>query len=152
VRGSLIGLAPLVCGSVLVALIGAHLHLDLLGKTLVSGQWDSAWAAIEQSFCTPDFWLWTYLLFAIANRMLPSPTDRQPWKPILIFLTLLSAALIVSGLRLNLNSDAQNVILDVIGFLLFAFSLTVVVDLIVVLALTILENVVVLIRQERVSY
>ena len=96
-RSSLIGLAPLVVGSVLSALIGAHLHLDQIGSGLAVGQWQIVWQGLGQSVALPDFWLWIYLLFAIANRMLPSPADRQAWTPVIVFLALASATIIASG-------------------------------------------------------
>ena len=31
----------------------------------------------------PDAWLWLYLLFSIANAMMPSPSDRETWPPVI---------------------------------------------------------------------
>jgi hypothetical protein len=152
VRSSLIGLAPLVSGSLLVALIGAHLQLDALGNALARGHWELVWEAMFQSLGLPDFWLWLYLLFAIANRMLPSPADREPWKPIIIFLTLLSILVISAGWRPHVTPEARNTILDVAGFLLYAFTLTVAIDVVVALFLGLIESIAVIIRQERVPY
>ena len=152
VRSSLIGLAPLVSGSLLVALIGAHLQLAALGSSVARGNWELVWEALLQSLILPDFWLWLYLLFAIANRMLPSPADREPWKPIIIFLTLLSIIVISAGWRLRVTPEARNTILDVADFLLYAFTLTVVIDVIVALFLGLIESIAVIIRQERVQY
>lgn len=152
VRSSLIGLAPLVSGSLLVALIGARLQLDALGNALATGQWELVWEALVQSVSLPDFWLWLYLLFAIANRMLPSPADREPWKPIIIFLTILSVFVISAGWTPRVTAEARNTILDVVGFLLYAFTLTVAIDVVVALFLVLVESIAVIIRQERVPY
>jgi hypothetical protein len=152
VRSSLIGLAPLISGSVLVAFIGARLQLNSLGDALASGNWELVWEALIQSVSLSDFWLWLYLLFAIANRMLPSPADREPWKPIIIFLTLLSIFVISAGWTPRITPEAGNTILDVAGFLLYAFTLTVAIDVAVALFLGLIERIAVIIRQERVSY
>jgi hypothetical protein len=152
VRSSLIGLAPLVSGSLLVAFIGARLQLDALGNALASGHWELVWEALLQSVSLPDFWLWLYLLFAIANRMLPSPADREPWKPIIIFLTLLSIFVISAGWTPRVTPEARNTILDVVGFLLYAFTLTVAIDVAVTLFLGLVESIAVIVRQERVPY
>jgi hypothetical protein len=136
----------------LVVLIGAHLRLDSLADVLTTGQWDTGWAALSQSIGLPDFWLWVYLIFAIANRMLPSPADREAWKPMALFLACLTAIAIAAGWTPRLGSDAQGVIRNIVGFLLYAFTLTVAIDLIMALAIAILEAFVGLIRRQRVSY
>jgi len=151
-RSSLIGLAPLISGSLLVALIGAHLQLDALGAAVASGRWDPVWEALVRSISLPDFWLWLYLLFATANRMLPSPADREPWKPVIIFLTLLSVVVISAGWTLRITPEARTTILDVVGFLLYAFTLTVAIDVIMALFLALAESIAAIIRQERVPY
>jgi hypothetical protein len=151
-RSSLIGLAPLVSGSLMVALIGAHLKLDALGGAVASGRWDLVWEASVRSVSLPDFWLWLYLLFAIANRMLPSPADREPWKPVIIFLTFLSVIVISAGWTVRISPEARTTILDVVGFLLYAFTLTVAIDVVVALFLALAESIAVAIRQERVPY
>jgi hypothetical protein len=152
VRSSLIGLAPLISGSTLVVLIGAHLQLDTLGDALAGGQWGPVWEALVRSVSLPDFWLWIYLLFAIANRMLPSPADREPWKPVIVFLVLLSTAIVGVGWTPRLAPETRDAILDVVGFMLYAFTLTVAIDLVVALLIAVAENIAVLLRRQRVSY
>jgi hypothetical protein len=152
VRSSLIGLAPLIAGSILVAFIGAHLQLDSLGDALFTGQWERVWDALALSINLPDFWLWVYLLFAVANRMLPSPADREPWKPVLVFLALLVAAVVAAGWTPRITPGVSNTLLNVIDFLLYAFTLTVAIDALVALFIIFVEAVAVVVRRERVSY
>jgi hypothetical protein len=151
-RSSLIGLAPLVTGSLLSALIGAHLELNTLGSALSSGEWQVVWLRVGQSATLPDFWLWVYLLFAIANRMLPSPSDRQAWLPVIIFLALTSAMTVVSGWSPDISPDASTMLRDVVGFLLYAFALIVAVDILVALVVAVLEIITGLIRRQRIEY
>jgi hypothetical protein len=136
----------------LVVLIGAHLQLDSLADVLTAGQWETGWAALSQSIRLPDFWLWVYLIFAIANRMLPSPADREAWKPMALFLACLTAIAIAAGWTPRLGLEAQGVIQNIVGFLLYAFTLTVAIDLIMALVIAISEAFVGVIRRQRVSY
>lgn len=152
VRSSLIGLAPLISGSLLVVLIGAHLELGRLGDALASGRWELVGEALARSIKLPDFWVWIYLLFAIANRMLPSPADREPWKPVITFLVLLSVVIVGSGWTPRLTPDTRNAILDVVGFLLYAFTLTVAIDVVVALLIALIESIAVIVRRQRVPY
>jgi len=151
-RSSLIGLAPLVSGSLLVAAIGAHLQLDALGSTLVGGNWELAAQALSRSTSLADFWVWLYLLFAIANRMLPSPADREPWKPVIIFLALLGLVVVGAGWTPQLSPDIRDAILNLVGFLLYAFALTVAIDLLVGLLIGLVEGLAVLVLRRRVPY
>ena len=151
-RSSLIGLAPLVVGSILSALIGAHLHLDQMGSALAVGQPQIVWQSLGQSVTLPDFWLWIYLLFAIANRMLPSPADRQAWTPVIVFLALASATIIASGWTPQIDPGAHTVLRDVVGFLLYAFTLIVAVDVLVALVVAVAEVLTGLVRGQRIAY
>jgi len=151
-RSSLIGLAPLISGSLLVAAIGAHLQLDTLGSSLVGGNWELAAQDLSHSMALADFWLWLYLLFAIANRMLPSPADREPWKPVIVFLALLGLIIVGAGQTPQLSSDTRDTILNLVGFLLYAFALTLAIDLLVALLIGLVEGLAVLVLRRRVPY
>jgi hypothetical protein len=151
-RSSLIGLAPLVSGSLLVTLIGARLQLDALGSALASGSWEPVWEALVHSVSLPDFWLWFYLLFAVANRMLPSSADREPWKPVITFLVLVSVVIVGAGWTPRLSPETRDTVLNVVRFLLYAFTLTLAIDILVVLLIALVENIVVAVRRRRVPY
>ncbi len=151
-RSSLIGLAPLVSGSLLVTLIGARLQLDALGSALASGSWEPVWEALVHSVSLPDFWLWFYLLFAVANRMLPSSADREPWKPVITFLVLVSVVIVGAGWTPRLSPETRDTVLNVVRFLLYAFTLTLAIDVLVVLLIALVENIAVAVRRRRVPY
>jgi hypothetical protein len=151
-RNSLIGLAPLISGSLLVTAIGAHLQLDALGSALLGGNWELAAQVLSRSTSLADFWVWLYLLFAIANRMLPSPADREPWKPVLIFLALLGLVIVGAGWTPQLSPDVRDAILNLVGFLLYAFALTLGIDLLMALLLGLTESLAALVLRRRVPY
>jgi len=79
-RDSLIGLAPIVFGSLFVAWVAVdRLHLLVMWDTLRGGQWNLFWLGTQTLFQTPDFWLWFYLAFTVSSSMMPSAADRNSW-------------------------------------------------------------------------
>jgi hypothetical protein len=97
-RDSLIGLAPLILGGVFVAYAGL-VQLDL---NALWGEWsESGPAAFLQAaggiYHQPDFWLWFYLIFAVSSTMLPSPSDRRAWLPLLLVIGLLVVLSALAG-------------------------------------------------------
>ena len=60
--------------------------------------------------------------------------------------------MISTGWTPRVTPEARNTILDVVGFLLYAFTLTVAIDVAVALFLGLVESIAVIIRQERVPY
>jgi len=79
-RSSLIGVAPLVTGTLACLLLaGEVLGLAPAGERLVLGDWSGGLAALGQSIARPDALVWLYLCFAISNTMLPSASDRRAW-------------------------------------------------------------------------
>jgi hypothetical protein len=83
VRDALIGAAPLVTASLIIAYLGAY-RLGLSGVAALAsrGDWEMARNAITALPNQPDFWLWFYIAFSISSTMLPSASDRRAWLPI----------------------------------------------------------------------
>ncbi len=99
IRESLVGAAPLITGSIVLLLIANYLFgLPEAQETLSSGQVQAFLGLIWQSLHTPDFWLWLYLAFAVANAMMPSPADRRAWPAFAIIVALAVTALLLLGL------------------------------------------------------
>jgi hypothetical protein len=75
-----------------------------------------------------DFWLWLYLIFAISNAMLPSESDMSTIRPVLIFLGIAAAVvLIVTGIP-SIPPAVVDGVNAVAGYLGAAFGLTLAVD------------------------
>lgn len=90
-RDALIGVAPLVTGSLIVAYIAIYkLHLLPLWDFIRLAEWNGFWSGLREVIKAPDFWLWFYLAFTISSTMMPSASDRHAWLP----LGLLAAALV----------------------------------------------------------
>ncbi|RME45572.1 MAG: hypothetical protein D6796_10275 [Caldilineae bacterium] len=151
-RHSLVGVAPLLFGSLVVVLIGRLLQFDAVGAALAEGDLSLAFDAAGQSFLTPDFWLWLYLLFAVANAMLPSPSDRLYWGPVLLFI----GAMIVLGLGLDIlpaiPAGAQTAASNFIAFMASALSIAAAVDLLFVGLILVLETSIGLATGRRIQY
>lgn len=152
-RASLIGLAPLTSGSVAILIIGQLvLGLGDVGEVLLNGEWGPVWGSLLIHLQTPDFWLWLYLIFAISNAMLPSETDREPWRPVLLFMGLVALLFYLTGWVSQVPEVAADASLTVLSYLAYAFSLTIVVDAIFVAVIAILEVLVSRLTRRRVEY
>jgi hypothetical protein len=133
VRGTLIGLAPLISASALILLIG---NLVLGVDELVAGplptsvaRWiDLLVTGTEEMMHVPDLWLWLYLIFAISNAMLPSESDLWAVRPVLVFLGIVAAVIFIVGGVPSVPLDVVAAIGVVAGYLASAFGLTLAVD------------------------
>jgi hypothetical protein len=103
VADSAVGLAPLMIGSILVAMIGSQVfQTEQLGLIWQTGNWGAAFGRWQSALTTnPDGLLWSYLLFAVANAMLPSSSDREPLKSLLLYI------LIFGGVYLLVDRSGQ---------------------------------------------
>ena len=98
IRDSLIGLAPLIAGTLFVAYAGiVQLQLNTLWDVLRNGQVELFWMGVGLLPTIPDFYLWFYLTFAVSSTMLPSESDRHAWLPLMIWAGVLFALAILSG-------------------------------------------------------
>jgi hypothetical protein len=152
-RHSLIGLAPLIFGSATVLIIGyGLLGLEQLGTAVLSGDLAMILQALTDLLSVPDIWLWVYLIFAISNAMLPSASDREEWYSALLFLGL--AAILAIGLGFNptIPEIIQTFSLYVLTYLLMAFVVTIVLDLLVMMLLFFTEWSLGIIMGRRIQY
>lgn len=152
-RHSLIGLAPLLFGSGAVLFIGyGWLNLGQIGQVLVSGNLPLIWQAVRDLLALPDIWLWLYLVFAISNAMLPSASDREAWRTVLIYLGLTLVIAVGLGINPTFPPAFQDFVLTGVAYLLSAFVITIAVDLLFILFIFFTETVLSLIRGRWVQY
>jgi hypothetical protein len=152
-RHSLIGLAPLIFGSLAVLLIGEWwLALSQIGIALATGDLELIIKAMGNVLNVPDVWLWLYLMFAISNTMLPSASDRLAWRAVLIYLGL--ALLLGIGLGLNptFSPEIQKMGLTICTYLLSAFTITIAVDIFFVIIIFLIEILVSRMVGQQVQY
>jgi hypothetical protein len=152
-RGSLIGLAPLISGSFAILIIGQLiLGLGDLGEVLLKGEWRQIWESLLAGLQAPDFWLWLYLIFAVSNAMLPSESDREPWRPVLVFMCLAAVFFYLTGWVRQVPEVLANASLTSASYLAYAFSLTAVADAIFIAIIAIFEALVSRLTGKRVEY
>ena len=134
---SLVGLAPLLIGSALIVLIGDQVFdTQTLAFAWRTGRLlDGLNFVVTGLAQKPDSLLWSYLLFAIANAMMPSASDRAPLKSLGIYVVLFGAVFVL------IDQSGRNVLLLLdflfgpIQLLTGAFFLVAAIDLAVILLL-----------------
>ncbi len=103
VYAALIGVAPLLTGMGMVVLISnSILGLPAFFASLKSSDINVIGQAFQVLVNKPDFFLWTYLLFAVSNAMMPNAEDRRGWwivgaagGGLLLFMTIIGLHTIV---------------------------------------------------------
>jgi hypothetical protein len=153
VRASLIGLAPLLTGSAVILLIG-YLVFDIgaMQQAFIEADWASLIASFAGMLRAPDIWLWLYLIFAISNTMLPSESDRESWRPVILFLVLAAALVWFAGLGPTIVDNLGQPLDLATRWLAGVYGFTVVADLPFVLLIALVERIVGRVKGVRVEY
>lgn len=148
IRGSLIGMAPLIAGCAAILLISSWgLGLNGLG---FGGQ--PFWEELRRAYQVPDFWLWVYLVLAIGNAMLPSAADRQSWGVALLFAAFAGIILYFTGLLDAISLPVARWARTTATRLTYAFGVAVAVDLAFAILLFVAEQGLGLLGFGRVRY
>lgn len=145
-RSSLIGVAPLIVGSSVI-LLGSWLGLGLEPLHM-----PASWQEAVSYWTASDALLWGYVIFAISNAMLPSQSDRRPWRPVILFLLALLTLLAATNLLAKVPPALTALGLNVVLHLAYAFTLTIIVDLFVAVIIWLLEQLLSLLLGRRVEY
>ncbi len=100
-RESLVGIAPLVAGNLVLALIGwAVFATPALLAALAAGDLAAAATNFLAALRTADGLVWAYAIFVVGNSMMPSASDREPFKPVLLYTLFAALIYVVVGLPL----------------------------------------------------
>jgi hypothetical protein len=135
-QDSLVGLAPLLAGSALIALMGTHIfNAGAVSTTLAQGSWIDGLDAFWQTLRGADGALWAYLLFAIANAMMPSASDRQPVKPLLLYVTVTVLVYLILGLPLTPFASVLAWLTPALQILTSSLVFTILLDVAILLVL-----------------
>jgi hypothetical protein len=134
IRESLIGSAPLITGTVCVLLIGLKIFdFSQVASAIQVGDVEILTQAMTNLLTTGDAFVWIYLLFAVSNAMMPSPSDRRAWPAFALSMLTAAVVLYVLGLQELMIMGITGPIAAVFGHLGTAFSLSIGVDLLVIL-------------------
>jgi hypothetical protein len=152
VREALIGLAPLIAGTAVVLLLTPRELPALQDTRTLTLQMGDLLAGLPRALAVPDFWLLLYLIFAVSNGMLPSESDRQAWKPILIWLAVIGVALYVSGLVTSIPDVLDYGVALAVRWIVRAFVLAILVDIFFVPIIFVLEKTVETLTRQHIRY
>ena len=98
IRDSLIGVAPLAAGCVIVSYVASRqMNVVPLWDLIRNGEWGVFWINLSSVLNIPGFWLWFYLAFAVSSTMMPSQSDRHAWLPLGILIIGLIILAILAG-------------------------------------------------------
>jgi hypothetical protein len=143
VRDSLIGLAPLIAGSLFIAYAGLNrLGLSALLAMLANGQTELFWKKLILLPQVNDFFLWFYLAFAVSSTMMPSESDRHAWLPLGLWTVGLLALTVFAGAGAWMLENVAPLLNDFFGSAATLFGLSVALHLILLLPTTLLHRVV----------
>jgi hypothetical protein len=151
-RASLIGGAPLLTGMLVLGLVG-WLEFNGAGLTRALDEGDlnvfltQLWATTHAT----DALLWFYVVFAVANSMMPSTSDTQSWPPVIGFIVCIIAAVFVIG-GADVVRAIEGPLRVTLGWLAAALALTAFVDMLFISVLWILARLMERLTNRRIDY
>lgn len=153
IRESLIGGAPMITGTFAILLIGLRVfEVPALSQAVAVGEITTLSSALAELFNTPDFFLWLYLLFAVSNAMLPSPSDRRAWPAFIVLLVAGAAVLLLLRQQEFLVNGLTGPVATVFGFIGLALTLAVGVDLVFMFVIYLVEVIVSRLKNVQIQY
>lgn len=134
IRDALIGAAPLIIGSFVVAYAGLiNLQFTIFWAEFTMSDLSLAISDLSGIFNQQDFWIWFYIIFVVSSTMFPSTTDRRGWAPILLTLGVLVSLILISGLGPWFWERIGSYLLDLVRLLSMIFLVSALVHLLLLL-------------------
>lgn len=143
-KTALMNLLPLLVG-IGVIWLAASTILDVPGtlSQARTGQLTDVTSSLNHLTSAPDFWLWVYVLFTVANTMMPDFKTLRGWWPVIGAIVVLSTILFLVGLGddtvLKLLTGPVATALNLVAG---TFAITIAIDLVVVAVLGSLETII----------
>lgn len=147
--------APIAAAVGVVLFISRNIfNVGGLSIALSTGELPIIQTEIGRLLGTPDFWLWLYLLFAVGNAMLPAtPAEEQDWLVRAVVFVGMTALLITAAfLGESVQAILEPILHRSLDTLATAFGTILVLDILVVLALTITERLLEQLTGRRANY
>ena len=142
VRDSMIGIAPLIAGSLFIAYAGLNrLGLSALLDLLANGQVELFWKGLALMPQVNDFFLWFYLAFAVSSTMLPSESDRHAWLPLGLWMGVLLALAVFAGAGTWMLENIAPLLNDFFGSVATLFGLSAALHVILLLPAMLLHRI-----------
>ena len=142
VRDSLVGLAPLIAGSLFIAYAGLNrLGLSTLLAVLANRQIELFWMGLKLLPQVKDFYLWFYLAFAVSSTMMPSESDRHAWLPLGLWTGVLLALAILAGAGTWMLENITPLLNDFFGAVATLFGLSAALHIVLLLPTMLLHRI-----------
>lgn len=139
-RDSLIGAAPLLTGSGLVAYVGiSRLGLNEVMAAAQSDIGDGI-SMLFGIFEHPDVWLWLYLALAVSSTMFPSASDRKPWIKVGVALAVILGLVLLFGAGSQVIELVQPGLSQVVAGVVGVFSISIGLHLFLLIPLTLIRR------------
>ena len=151
-RSSLIGGAPLLTGLIALGVIGwLAFNSSALTGAIEKGDLGALAAQLVATTRAADALVWFYLIFAVANSMMPSASDTQAWPPVIgVMLLLVAAALLIGGVGIVQPLKAP--LSFTLRWLAGALAITACVDVVVIAVLWGVARLLERISNRRIEY
>ena len=117
--------------------------LDLLvcnASALVQGNLPALWNGLRTALNQTDSPLWAYLLFTLANGMMPSAPDREPMKPVVLYGSMAILLYLVLGLPIEPFAALLAGMLTPLQSVSSTLLLTILLDLLVLFVVSVLNG------------
>lgn len=152
-RDSLVGLAPFLAGTLALLAIGYWVFdAPSLGLAWERGAWGQIAGLLLDAVRVDDAWLWLYLVVAVSNAMMPSPSDRESWRLVLIYLAAVAVIMLLFGWLPSLPANLVDALMRGLRTLTYVFALALLIDLVFAAGLALLELLLGALRGRKVVY
>jgi hypothetical protein len=141
-KKAVIAATPLIGGLLAIWIIAVNIfQLESVMAIAASGSLEDIASAIGSLTSTPDFWLWFYISFTIANTMFPTISkDMKGWWQIGGALAVILVALFILGIGQNLLSDLTLSMGQILNSLSLILILTITINVTMVILLGGIES------------
>lgn len=152
-KDSLVGLAPFLAGTLALLILGyAVFDVGALGRAWEDNAWQRMADLLAGTLRVDDAFLWFYLVFAISNAMMPSPSDRESWRLVLIYVGVVFLLLLVFGWLPALSDQLVQQLDAGLRMLTWAFGLALLVDAALAIAIALFELAASALLRRRIVY
>lgn len=141
-KKAVIAATPLIAGLLAIWIIAVNIfQLESVMSIASSGHLEDIASAISVLTSTPDFWLWFYISFTIANTMFPTiPKDMKGWWQIGGALFVILITFVILGIGQNLLGDLTLSLGQIVNSLSLILILTITINVTMVMLLGAIES------------
>ena len=138
---AIISATPLIIGLLAIWIIGVNIfQLETVMALASTGQLEDVSKAFSFLISAPDFWLWFYVSFTIANTMFPTiPKDMRGWWLIGGTIGVILITLAILGVGQTILTQASLTFAQFLNSLSATLMLTIGINFVMVMILGLIE-------------